>query len=42
MTQDAITDEKYFTFWDFVKIIGIGSVLMVAAIYIILKVFGII
>lgn len=41
MTQDAITDEKYFTFWDFVKILVIGSILTVAMAFIVLKIIAI-
>lgn len=36
--KDAITDEFYLSYWDYLKLIGIGSVLAIAFTYVIIQI----
>jgi hypothetical protein len=35
--KDALTDEFYLSYWDYLKLIGIGSVLAIGVTYIVLQ-----
>lgn len=36
--RDVITDEFYLSFWDYLKLIGIGSVLAIVFTYMIVQI----
>lgn len=36
--KDAITDEFYLSFWDYLKLIGVGSVLAITLMYVMMQI----
>jgi|GEM_PF-6875624 hypothetical protein len=38
--KDALTDEFYLSYWDYLKLIGIGSVLAIGVMYSALQVLN--